>query len=246
MYKRQDSRRAGKVALQNRANSSKPTLAQNDARHRLNEKHAKARKAPVKLARQEKSKKTDQKTTSRTVDSGNFPPEVTRAATGPPPVAAFSRVSKVITDTAANAIPNAAVNVEVVEEVFTEDILSLSAGESASSSEECTETRTVIELSDVGLKEDSSKKIEDCTTADVVPLPGTSSHDPDNRQDRGRTLYREPFMVLVTLGHRRETLGVLARALSPPGRRGFRRLCREAGLYMQRGESQATCQGQRG
>ena len=86
-----DSRRAGKVVLQNRANSSKPTIAQNDARHRLNEKHAKARKAPVKFSGQEKSKKTDQETSSRTVDSGNFPPEITRAATGPLPVAAFSR-----------------------------------------------------------------------------------------------------------------------------------------------------------
>ena len=43
-----DSRRAGKVAIQLRAGSSKPTIAQNDARHRINEKHAKAWKAPVK------------------------------------------------------------------------------------------------------------------------------------------------------------------------------------------------------
>ena len=89
----------------------------------------------------------------------NFPAEITSAATGPPPVAAFSRATKVATDTEANAIPNAAVNVEVVEEVYTEDVLALSAGESASSFEECTETRTVLELSDVLLKKDSSNKI---------------------------------------------------------------------------------------
>ena len=50
----------------------------------------------------------------------------------------------------------------------------------------------MLELSDVLLEKDSSNKIEDCTIADVVPLPGTSSHEPKNRQDRGRTLYREP------------------------------------------------------
>ena len=45
-----DGRRAGKVALKARASSSKPTIAQNDARHRLNKKQAQAQKSPVKFS----------------------------------------------------------------------------------------------------------------------------------------------------------------------------------------------------
>ena len=102
-------------------------------------------------------------------------------------MAAFSRATKIATDTEANAIPNAAVNVEVVEEVDTEDFLATSAGESASSLEDCTETRTVHELAEVLLEKESPNKNEACTSADVDPLPGTSSHDSRNEHGRGRT-----------------------------------------------------------
>ena len=123
-----DSRRAGKVAIQLRAGSSKPIVGQNDARHRINEKHAKAWKAPVKptgqevfikrapvnYTRQVAFSKTSQGTSKRTDEiSDLFPPEITRAAKGPPPKAAFSNTSDRVTDKATKAIPHAEVNIEV-------------------------------------------------------------------------------------------------------------------------------------
>ena len=121
-----DSRRAGKVAVLMRASSSKPTIAQNDARHRINEKHAKALRNPVQHSRQEVSikkapvmytrqvafSKANQGTSKITNEiSELFPPEITRAAKGPPPKAAFSNTSDKFTDKATKAIPHAEVNI---------------------------------------------------------------------------------------------------------------------------------------
>ena len=62
-----------------------------------------------------------------------FPPEITRAAKGPPPKAAFSNTSDRVTDKATKAIPQAEVNMEVTEEVGTKDFLAPSADDSDSS-----------------------------------------------------------------------------------------------------------------
>ena len=56
-----DGRRAGAVAIKIRASSSKQTIAQNDARHRLNEKQAQARRAPVKFSWQEQEQELDKR-----------------------------------------------------------------------------------------------------------------------------------------------------------------------------------------
>ena len=150
-------------------------------------------RAPVKYTRQEVFIRTSQGISKRTDEiSELFPPEITRAAKGPPPKAAFSNTSAKITDIATKAIPNAAVNIEVIEEVETEDILALSADESASSQEDSTEIRTVRELTEVLLEKDNPIEIEACTSADVDPLSGTSSHNSGKPHSRGRTQHREP------------------------------------------------------
>jgi len=203
-----DSRRAGKVAIEIRATSSKPTIAQNDARHRINEKHAKAKrnpvqfpgqvisikKAPIMYNRQGAFTQVREGTSKSTNEiSALFPPEITRAAKGPPSKAAFSNISNMGTDKATKAIPHAEVNIEVSKEVVTKDILALSSDESDSSQEEITEVRTVREVSEVMLeRENPFKKVAACTSTDENPLSGSSSHDQNEPHQRGRTRHREP------------------------------------------------------
>ena len=135
-------------------------------------------RAPVKYTRQEVFIRTSQGISKRTDEIAElFPPEITRAAKGPPPKAAFSNTSAKITDIATKAIPNAEVNTEVIEEVETEDYLAPIEDESASSQEDSTKTRTVREVSEVLLKKDNPNGIEACTSADDDSLSGTSSHD---------------------------------------------------------------------
>ena len=102
---------------------------------------------------------------------------------------AFSRASIVNLDAKAKVNPNTEAEVDIIEEVFTEDESALSAGESAST--DCTKTRTVQKLSDVVLKELDPTDNEVITTnADVVSKPGTSSHNDRNEFDRGRKKFR--------------------------------------------------------
>ena len=124
--------------------------------------------------------------------SALFSPEITRAAKGPPPKAAFSNTSNIGTDKATKAIPYAAVNIEVSKEVVTKDILAPCSDESDSSQEEITEVRTVREVSEVVLERENPFKKVACTSTDESPLPGRSSHDPHEPQQRGRTRHREP------------------------------------------------------
>ena len=48
------------------------------------------------------------------------------------------------------------------------------------------------ELTEVLLEKDNPIEIEACTSADVDPLSGTSSHDFKEPHSRGRTQHREP------------------------------------------------------
>lgn len=95
-------------------------------------------------------------------------------------------------DKATKAIPHAEVNIEVSEVVVTKDILAPSSDESESSQEEITEVRTVREVPEVVLERENPFKNVACTSADENSLSGSSSHDPYEPQQRGRTRNREP------------------------------------------------------
>ena len=114
-------------------------------------------------------------------------------------MAAFSRASIVALNSEANVIPYTEAEVEIVEEVYTEDNLVLSADESASTSVDSTETRTVQELAEVVLEKQCPSdnevvEVDDnptsSTLADVVSKPGTSSHDKQNELGKGRSQFR--------------------------------------------------------
>ena len=116
-------------------------------------------------------------------------------------MAAFSRTSTVAFNFEANVIPYTEADVEIVEEVYTEDNFVLSADESASTLVDSKETRTVHELAEVVLEKQCPNdnevvEVDDnptvSTLADVVSKPGTTSHNTQNELGRGRSKFRDP------------------------------------------------------
>ena len=75
---------------------------------------------------------------------------------------------------------------------MTKDNFALRSDESDSSQEEITEVRTVREVAEVELEREDPLENETCTGTDENPQPGTSFHDPNEPQHRGRTQNREP------------------------------------------------------